>query len=190
MKLAVIVLAAGNSKRFGSNKLFYEIDGEKMYQRTLETVGELCACMDIAATVVTQYEEIAAAAREQDFSVVYNAHPEEGISSSLKLGLAANLEADACLFAVSDQPWLSADTLKSLIEVWRASGKGIACAAVNGIPGNPCIFSAAYFPELLALTGDRGGKKVVRAHGQDVALLEVENKKELEDMDTPTTKPR
>ncbi len=203
MKLAVIILAAGKSIRFGSNKLLYEIDGKKMYQRTLEVVEELCSGadeqtgtdkepveeslsgMEITATVVTQYEEIAAAARKRGFSVVYNAHSEEGISSSLKLGLAANMEADACFFAVADQPWLRADTLKGLIEIWRTSGKGIACAAADGMPGNPCIFSDVYFSELLALTGDQGGKKVVHAHRQDVVLLEVENKQELEDMDTP-----
>lgn len=194
MRLAVVVLAAGNSRRFGSNKLLYEIDGKKMYERCLSVVEKLIREVpgeraplvgwEVSVTVVTQYEEIAATAVSRGFEAVVNPRPQDGISSSLRLGLGANPEVDACLFTVADQPWLTGTTLRALVLTWRDSGKGIACAAAGGIPGNPCIFSAKYFPELLALRGDTGGKRVVRAHPEDVALLEVTDEKELTDIDT------
>ena len=209
MKIALIMLAAGNSRRFGSNKLLYEIEGKPMYQHILEKLmkvaegirkgaetgdksnsasGRMIAADDAEivgcqVTAVTQYEEIERAARAAGARVYYNPHPDEGISSSLQIGLKANLEADACLFTVSDQPWLSVETIEQLIWLLKSSGKGIACVSCSGKLGNPCIFTRKYYDELLSITGDRGGKSVITAHREDTAVLAVEDPWELTDMD-------
>ena len=91
MKLELVMLAAGNSRRFGSNKLLYTVDGQPMYrhilselekiQKQLESQGTQCSI-----TVVTQYDEIAEDVRKRGISALYNLHPEEGISSSLRIG--------------------------------------------------------------------------------------------------------
>ena len=98
-KPTFIMLAAGNSRRFGSNKLLYEIGGVPMYLRTLhklqKAASELGNCEII---VVTQYEEIASKAQESGVRVLINSHPERGISSSMQIGLAAAKESAACLF--------------------------------------------------------------------------------------------
>ena len=209
MKIALIMLAAGNSRRFGSNKLLYEIEGKPMYQHILKKLmkvaegirkgaetgdrsnsasGRMTAADDAEivgcqVTAVTQYEEIERAARAAGARVYYNPHPDEGISSSLQIGLKANLEADACLFTVSDQPWLSVETIEQLIRLLKSSGKGIACVSCYGKLGNPCIFTRKYYDELLSITGDRGGKSVITAHREDTAVLAVEDPRELTDMD-------
>lgn len=215
MIIEMIVLAAGNSRRFGSNKLLYEIDGVPMYSHIfqqltkvrenfnkceLETgirADQVSKCskegeistenngnkVSVRISVVTQYEEIASSARDLGMKVLYNLNPELGISSSLKIGLQASRDADACLFAVSDQPWLSEKTIEDLIHIFVSSGKGIACVCSDSHQGNPCIFSQKYYPELLALTGDMGGKRVVSAHPEDTVLLEVSDKKDLTDID-------
>lgn len=74
-------------------------------------------------TVVTQYEEIEQAARSLGVNVYINPHPDEGISSSLKIGLKANLDVDACLFTVSDQPWLTIATIRQLITLLKTQAK-------------------------------------------------------------------
>ncbi len=229
MKIALIMLAAGNSRRFGSNKLLYEIDGKPMYRHILEklmVVAELleetCSkslecdenrlgelkkeinkqCKKTIGlsvgsnaklsyqnncykkiTVVTQYEEIEQAARALGANVYINPHPDEGISSSLKIGLKANLDADACFFTVSDQPWLTAETIHQLITLLKISNKGIACVSCDGKLGNPCIFTKRYYDDLLSITGDKGGKAVITAHRDDTAVLKVNDVKELTDMD-------
>ncbi|MDO4336698.1 MAG: nucleotidyltransferase family protein [Eubacteriales bacterium] len=203
MKIAVIMLAAGNSRRFGSNKLMYKVEGKPMYQRILEQLLEvqkkaasLCpynSCSRksyeekteaaFSVTVVTQYEEIEAAAQSLGMRVLRNPHPEEGISSSIKIGLGANQDADAFLFTVSDQPWLRAETILGLIECYMHSSKGIACVSHNGKTGNPCMFSSGYFSELLRLTGDVGGKRIISANPGDTAILEVPDGRELTDVD-------
>lgn len=144
MRIALIMLAAGNSRRFGGNKLLYEIDGNPMYRYILERLiavagaggqgKEVSSCVletgslknikqEMTVTVVTQYEEIEEEARALGVPVYINPHPDEGISSSLKIGLKANLDADACLFTVSDQPWLTAGRSASLSRFWKPQEK-------------------------------------------------------------------
>ena len=217
MKIALIMLAAGNSRRFGSNKLLYEIDGKPMYRHILEKLMVVTELLEkneyeslercekqneesnriIAAsdetvkrdncykkiTVVTQYEEIEQTARKLGANVYINPHSDEGLSSSLKIGLKANLDADACLFTVSDQPWLTTATIHQLITLQENSGKGIACVSCEGKLGNPCVFSKKYYDALLSITGDKGGKSVMTAHRDDTAVLKVNDVRELTDMD-------
>ena len=101
----------------------------------------------------------------------------------MKIGLEANLDADACLFTVSDQPWLTLKTIENLTSLLENTGKGIACVSCEGKLGNPCIFTKKYYEELLLISGDRGGKSVIRMHREDTAVLKVEDEKELTDMD-------
>ena len=108
MKLGLIMLAAGNSRRFGSNKLLYSIDGMPMYRHILLELKKVKEALEAQGhkceiTVVTQYEEIAQEAEKLGERFLYNLHPDEGISSSLKIGLGVNREMDACLFTVADQ---------------------------------------------------------------------------------------
>ena len=159
MKLGLIMLAAGNSRRFGSNKLLYTIEGEPMYRHILSELMRVRKALKeqkhtCEITVVTQYEEIAAEAEKCGAQVLYNLHPDEGISSSLKIGLSRNREMDACLFTVSDQPWLRGETILALLEVFLKEGKGIACVEYDGKLGNPCVFSERYYGELMGLEGD------------------------------------
>ena len=186
---AWIMLAAGNSRRFGANKLLYEIEGSPMYQRTLSCLfkaqkevlkktGIFCP-----VTVVTQYKEVGETAEKMGAKVCYNPHPEEGISSSLKIGLKENKEADACLFTVADQPWLTWESVMGLLEVFWESEKGMACMQNGEKKGNPCIFSRKYYEKLFSLTGDVGGKKILNAHPTDIVVYQTKGERELEDID-------
>ena len=216
MKIAMIMLAAGNSRRFGANKLLYEIDGIPMYRHVLEQLDDTkkkiengySEYSDIAednnsdivqsnnlyrnnitakiicnVIVITQYDAVAEAARTKGIQVLYNPHPEDGISSSVKIGLNASQDADAVLFTVSDQPWLTSETICELIHVFLNSSKGIACVSCQGKMGNPCIFGRKYYNELLSLEGDKGGKRVILKHLDDTQVYEIEEGRELEDID-------
>ena len=198
MKIAMIMLAAGNSRRFGANKLLYEVDGIPMYRHVLGQLIQVKRQLEeglkrtytgnlpdikCRIAVVTQYDSIAETAVEQGIQVLYNPHPEKGISSSLRIGLNANLDADAVLFTVSDQPWLTCDTICKLIQTFLDSGKEIAGISCQGKMGNPCIFSKKYYEELLSLEGDKGGKRVIMKHLEDTCIYEVNDARELEDID-------
>lgn len=179
MKIGCVVLAAGNARRFGSNKLQVQVDGESLIRRTLETVPS-----GLVTVVVSQYPEILSLAGEYGFEAVWNDQPDLGLSRSVRLGLEQLLDCDGVLFLVADQPWLKRDSAEALAALWAQNPGKIAAMAHGGIRGNPCIFPARFYPELLELTGDRGGSAVIRNHEADLILLETDAL-ELTDIDTP-----
>ena len=83
----------------------------------------------------------------------------------------------------ADQPLLRRETVERLIDAWLAQPERIAALAHSGVRGNPCIFPARYFDELLALEGDRGGSAVIRQHPEALLLVEAAAE-ELADVDT------
>lgn len=179
MKIGCVVLAAGNARRFGGNKLEARVDGQTMIRRALEAVP---AGLD--TVVVTQYPEIEAMAAAFGFRAVRNDAPEQGLSRSVRLGLERLLDCEGVLFTVADQPRLRRESAEALVALWAQNPGRIAAMAHGGVRGNPCIFPASLFPELLALTGDVGGSAVIRAHEGGVLLLETDAA-ELADVDTP-----
>ena len=194
MKIAIVILAAGKSRRFGKNKLLYPIEGIPMYKRTLSTFGSIInefkrqkkSGYEISDFfVVTRFDMVEEACGFYGATAIRNEEPEKGITYSLLLGLLKAEKADACLFAVCDQPWLKKESIMELLDIYAAGGKGIACMSWNGVYGNPCIFSKKYYPELSALTGDVGGKRVLMAHQEDLAVYMLSDRKELEDVDVP-----
>lgn len=186
-----ILLAAGNSVRFGGNKLLYLINGKPVYRHVLEKLyeGKKRQLLD-QVIVVTQYDEVFSDIDTNfpGLEVVRNLVPEKGISGSIRLGLERlrQLSPDSrgCLFAVADQPGLTLESVDRLSQFWQQNNHGIAAASHNGESRNPVIFSSRYYEELEALEGDRGGKRVLCRHMDDVGLCEIPAG-ELEDMDMP-----
>lgn len=103
-------------------------------------------------------------------TMVENAHPERGISSSIAIGLRALPETtDAALIGVGDQPYLTAQAIEELVRAF--SPGGIVVPRWGDHRGNPPVFDRQFFAELLALGGDRGGRGVIAAHPD--AVIEV-----------------
>ena len=165
-KLGCVVMAAGNARRFGDNKLAAQLRGRSLILRALEAVP---AEKFHTVVVVTQYPEVMRLAGEFRFAAVHNPHPDYGISHTIALGLTELRDCDGVLFQVSDQPLLRREKIAAL-------GHG-------GVRGNPCLFPARFFPELLELREDHGGNTVIRRHEEDLFLLEVPAE-ELHDVDT------
>lgn len=187
-KIHVILLAAGNSTRFGGNKLLYLLGDKPVYRYLPETLEQVKG-VDGVRCIVSQYEEILRDMQKLGYTCVKNDKPEEGISRSIRLGieyleLSGALKAeDAILFGVCDQPYVTAETLEQFAEAYRRSGKGLGCLAKDGALGNPAIFSVSYAEELKTLQGDQGGKKVMRRNLDDVCTWEAADALELKDID-------
>lgn len=181
LKLGCVVMAAGNARRFGENKLAAELDGRSLIRRALEAVpGE---AFD-SVVVVTQYPEIADLAQEFRFTAIQNEHPDFGISHTIRLGLSQLTDCDGVLFLVSDQPLLRQESVAELVRLWQKQPDNIAALSHGGVRGNPCLFPAPFFPELMNLREDKGGNTVIRRHEDCLLLLEVDPR-ELTDVDTP-----
>lgn len=180
LKIGCVVMAAGNARRFGENKLAAQLQGRSLILRALEAVpGELME----RVVVVTQYPEVMRLAEEFHFAAVHNPHPDYGISHTIELGLTGLRDCDGVLFLVSDQPLLRRESVAALVETWKRQPDKIAALGHDGVRGNPCLFPARFFPELMELQEDRGGNTVIRRHEECLVLLETEPK-ELYDVDT------
>lgn len=195
MQIMLVLLAAGSSRRFQGNKLFSEFDGKPLYRHLADRVRKLPSNLFAGKMVVTQYEEIAHVLEEDGFLIVKNEAPELGIAHSIHLAVQAVLDiwkpdgdcgkgSSAICFSVCDQPFLRGETIERLICDWKKSGKGLGVLSCEGEQGNPAVFSEIYFSELLELTGDVGGRKVIRRHPEDLFVLTIEDPKELKDIDT------
>lgn len=180
MNIGCVVMAAGDARRFGENKLAALFDGKPLIRRALEAVP---AEEFSAVAVVTQYPEVEAMAAEFGFIPVRNPHPDWGISHTIRLGLEALGDCDAALFQVSDQPMLRRETVAAEAAFFREHPDKLVGLGHGGVRGNPCIFPAAYFPELLALQEDHGGSSVIRRHEEELLLFETAAA-ELADADT------
>lgn len=181
--LALIVMAAGSSTRFGSNKLLACYKGEPVCARVFAATDTGLFCR---AVTVTQYAGVAALAEAAGHTVVINDRPELGASLTVRLGLQA-IDADGvdgALFAVADQPLLTRQSVEALISCWQASPGRMAALAANGKKGNPVIFPRALFSELMALEGDRGGSAVIKEHKELLTLCDAAQPQELYDIDT------
>lgn len=188
MKISLVLLAAGGSRRFGGNKLLEEIEGKPMYRHIADEIRENAEQIFADKIVVTQYEEIAQVMETKGYRIVRNHNIERGLSWSVRLGLDAAVErageeGTAVCFAVCDQPYLKGSTVGKFLEEWEKSGKGLGCLGNQGRLGNPAVFSSTYFERLRELEGDRGGRSLIAKYQDDVYVFEADDERELEDID-------
>ncbi len=185
MNKHILYLASGNSRRFGSNKLFHSLNGKPMYLWGLEMLREVVQKrQDCDLTVVSRYEEIRWTVEQMGFSAVDCVDSIKGISYTIRAGVYALGDVpkeDYLLFVVADQPYLTGASVEKLLE---QADEGVECASLcfGEQQGNPGLFSAKLIPELLVLEGDEGGRAVLKQH--DCVFVEAGSMKELEDIDT------
>lgn len=180
-KIGCVIMASGLGKRFGSNKLMADFQGEPMIQRALEaTAGLFSQCV-----VVTRHEDVAALCREQNVDVVLHDLPYR--SDTVRLGLEALGDLDACMFLPGDQPLLRRETVANLLQNWQQHPDCIIRPIHEDTEGSPVLFPSWAFPELKNLPEGRGGGVVIKNHPQEIFRVSVSNPFELADADTPET---
>ena len=172
-------MAAGLSRRFGADKLMQEVNGAPMIHHALEAVP---AAELTAVVVVSGRPAVLDLAGAFGFRGVFHPDPAAGAASTLRLGLEALPPCDGALFLVADQPLLRRETVERLVKCWRERPRFIAALGHEGVRGNPCLFPADLFPELMALEGDRGGAAVIRRYPDRLLLVEAPAE-ELADVD-------
>lgn len=184
MKITLILLAAGNSQRFGSNKLVHPIDGNPMYRHIAANINKLEIFYE--KFLVTQYDELMSDSVFCDYKIIENKYSNLGISYSVKLGIEnASENTDGYCFLVCDQPYLKVSTIKEFFEGFKTSGKTLGCVKNGNRLGNPTLFLLKHKDELMALTGDKGGKKIILAQAnENVYFHHITDEKELFDIDT------
>jgi guanine deaminase len=186
MKIALVLTAAGSSKRFGSDKLAYPIDGKPMLLHALELYDRLRDRF-VSRTVVLKAgtSDRRTAAERMEYRVAENPNPERGMASSVVIGTeqAMKSDPDGILYAVGDQPRVTEKTVNALLDTFEKDPTRIVAPVANGRRGNPVLFPKDLFGELLKLTGDVGGSQVIAKHRGRLVTVEVPAA-ELYDVDT------
>ena len=156
LKLGCVLMAAGNATRFGENKLLAEFMGRPLIEYALRAIPK---------------------------DAVENQDPAAGVSHTIRLGLDALQEMDAAMFMVADQPCLRPETVQAQIDFFRTKPNCIVAMGYGKRRGNPVIFPSYFFPQLRALSGDRGGSHVMSANPDALLLYQVEEDLQLRDVD-------
>ena len=178
-KLGCVIMASGLGTRFGGNKLMANFRSKPMIQRALDATDGLFS----RRVVVTRHASVADLCREQNVDVILHALPHR--SDTIRLGLEALGDLDACMFLPGDQPLLRRETVAMLLENRKDNPDRIIRPAYEDTEGSPVLFPSWAFPELKDLPEGKGGSVVIQKHIHDVLRVAISNPFELADADTP-----
>ena len=171
-RVAGIVLAAGMSRRLGRPKQLLELDGTPLVAHVVDRA--LASSLD-EIIVVTGAHDVAvrSALARRDVRFAHNCRFQEGQGASLAIGAGAlRNDIDAAVVLLGDQPGISTAVIDRAIDERRVSRAPVVMARYGQKRGHPVLFGHELFPELRALTEDLGGREIVHAHRDDLALVD------------------
>jgi molybdenum cofactor cytidylyltransferase len=174
-KTGIIILAAGSSSRMGELKQLMMYKNKTFIQHI---VGEAIKANLDPVICVTGYQSVRIkdSVSRMEVTVVYNSHWREGMGTGISAGVRQVMlsDVDSVILAVSDQPYVSSDLFRTMLEMKAQSGKAIIASSYAGTLGTPVLFSKDYFDRLESLNGNQGAKNIVKLNLPDVCPVEFE----------------
>jgi len=197
---AAIILAAGSSSRMGGgrHKLLLPLHDRPVLAHVIDAALTSQA-RPVVIVLGHQAEQvrtkILAYTIHPNLIIVENPRYLQGMSTSMHLGIQIltsqdykkNDECysiDSALIVLGDQPLITVRVIDSLITTYRITGKRIVAPLYDGKRGSPVLFDKSFFPELLEIAGDEGGRKVLERHREDVEVVEMSDALANYDVDT------
>ncbi|WP_100065643.1 molybdenum cofactor cytidylyltransferase [Miniphocaeibacter massiliensis] len=180
MAISCIILASGESKRMGKNKLLLELNGKMIFEYIFDTIKNI---QFEEVIVVTRFKEIEDYSKRLGYKILYNKNYSKGQSSSIKIGVNNTNKKNDYIFFVADQPMISLETIKKLLDAYKKYENQIIIPVYDGIKGNPVIFPNYFREDLLKLTGDSGGRKIIKENTHVIKKIDINNDENI-DIDT------
>lgn len=169
----------------GQPKQLLPFEGEPLVRR----VARRALASRLAEVIVVvghMAEAVRQALKGLDVRVVENPAYRQGQSTSVIAGLKALApQADAALFLMADQPFLDTPLIDRILATYEKTGGPIIVPVFEGRRGSPVLFDRSFFDELRQITGDEGGRQVLRRHPQAVVDVPLDSERPLWDIDTP-----
>jgi molybdenum cofactor cytidylyltransferase len=188
-KIRGILLAAGYSKRFGSNKLLQALPPggpDAGVPIALAAAKHLLEVLpDSIAVVRPRAQKLAALLRDAGCNTVVCRNAAQGMGTSLAAGVRASDGADGWVVALADMPFIGGDTIRALVGALEG-GAVIVAPSYKGQRGHPVGFGRSCLEELSALTGDQGARELLSRHADALVLRETDDPGVLRDIDRPS----
>lgn len=192
---AAIILAAGSSSRMGGgrHKLLLPLHDRPVLAHVIDAALASQA-RPVVIVLGHQAEQvrtkILAYTIHPNLVIVENPRYLQGMSTSMHLGIQLltsqdyKKSVDSALIVLGDQPLITARVIDGLITTYRMTGKRIVAPLYDGKRGSPVLFDKSFFPELLEIAGDEGGRKVLERHREEVEVVEISDAMANYDVDT------
>jgi molybdenum cofactor cytidylyltransferase len=174
---AGILLAAGESTRFGKPKQLITLAGRYLIEWAL--AAALGSNLDHVVLVLgCEHERIArclgSSTAHPKCDILVNPDYRGGQSTSLHAGLLRiRHDFPSVMFLLGDQPLVDAALINLLLERYEGSEKPICVPTHRGIRGNPTLFGNPLYPEILNIEGDKGARDIIAAHPTQVLAVEI-----------------
>lgn len=180
----IVLLAAGESRRFGGIKQLADIDGETMVHRAARTA--MATGTRLVVVTGAHAEQVSAALSDLSVDLVHHAGWAEGMGSSLAAGIRYVVDrfprATGALLCLADQPLLETAFYARMLDRHRQQPDRILATEQNQVAGPPALFPRDCFPELMQWSGDRGAQSLF---GREAGRVELFAGQNMIDVDTP-----
>lgn len=181
--VTAVVLAAGRSQRFGGGKQLAKVAGAALLQSTLDVVKH-SVVRDIVLVVGHHAEEVTGSIDVLGIEVVFNPAYDEGMSTSIKAGLATlRPDVSGVVMVLGDQPLIRPRTIDRLVEAYGSTDCQAVAPSYEGRRGNPILLDLSLRPQIELLQGDVGCREILDRL-DDVEVVEVDDPGILVDVDT------
>jgi molybdenum cofactor cytidylyltransferase len=177
-----ILLAAGQSRRFGNNKLLQPLSNDTPI--LIASANNLCAGMADCLAIVNPETppNIVKQLEQLGLKTIVNHDAASGIGSSIACGVRASFESSGWIFALADMPFIDPDTIRQLVDKLNERG-GMVAPLFQQQRGHPVGFAGQYCEELLQLNGDVGARHIIAKHHTELTLIEVQDRGVISDID-------
>ena len=183
MKIATLILAAGSSSRMGSPKQLLSVGNTTLLGTVIEKIlllnNNFIYCI-LGANADTIQKSIT----KYDLTILTNSNYKSGLSSSIVSGIQhiKNLDYDAVLIVLGDQPNIQIDYFQKIIETWKSSQDFIIASNYTSRKGVPALFPKKHFTLLENLEGDKGASNILNS--DEFPIFTINSNIDLFDVDT------
>ncbi len=187
--VSAILLAAGKSSRMGKLKQLIPLGESTILEQTLDNLLS-SNVSEVIVVLGYKAEEVTKRLSGRPIKVVVNPLYRKGMATSIAAGLKfVDSQAQAVMLVLGDQPYVDSPTIDRLIDAFSSNKKGIAIPTYKGKRGHPLIFARKYQAPLSRLSGDIGGREIIKQHPEDVLEVPVDCEGIVIDIDVPPTSP-
>ncbi len=170
---AIVILAAGGSRRLGRPKQLLSVLGEPLLRRVVKMAAEVNPDHLIVVLGSSAFDCVPVI-KDCGVDIVVNPFWESGLAGSIRIGVerAEGHGADSVLLLLADQPWLNSEVIRRFLDRTNGRTDLIISARYAGILGAPMMFGSDWFPQLKNLEGDQGARNLVSKEEGRVEVID------------------